>query len=72
MGAIAGTFSQSVRGWGTGEKAGRLDLKPFLYAHAFDRRILTPASILDDTPLDMAVFNGIYQPRNYDSQFRGR
>jgi penicillin-binding protein 1C len=46
-------------------------LKPFLYAHAFDRRILTPASILDDTPLDIAVVNGIYQPRNYDSEFRG-
>ena len=47
-------------------------LKPFLYAHAFERRILTPASILDDTPLDIAVVNGIYQPRNYDSEFRGR
>jgi len=47
-------------------------LKPFLYAHAFERRILTPASILDDTPLDMAVVNGIYQPRDYDSEFRGR
>ncbi len=46
-------------------------LKPFLYALAFDRRILTPASVLDDTPLDIAVINGIYQPRNYDSQFKG-
>ena len=46
-------------------------LKPFLYALAFDRQILTPASILDDTPLDIAVFGGIYQPRNYDSQFKG-
>lgn len=47
-------------------------LKPFLYAHAFDRRILTPASLLDDTPLDIAVVNGIYQPRDYDSEFKGR
>ena len=46
-------------------------LKPFLYAVAFDRRILTPASLLDDTPLDLAVIRGIYQPRNYDSQFKG-
>jgi penicillin-binding protein 1C len=46
-------------------------LKPLLYATAFDRLILTPASILDDTPLDIAVVNGIYQPRNYDSEFRG-
>ena len=46
-------------------------LKPFLYGLAFDRRILTPASLLDDSPLDIAVISGIYQPRNYDSQFKG-
>jgi penicillin-binding protein 1C len=46
-------------------------LKPFLYAVAFDRRILTPVSLLDDTPLDLAVIRGIYQPKNYDSQFKG-
>jgi penicillin-binding protein 1C len=46
-------------------------LKPFLYALAFDRRILTPASLLNDTPLDLAVLGGVYQPQNYDSQFRG-
>ena len=46
-------------------------LKPFLYALAYDRRILTPASLLDDSPLDIAVLGGIYQPRDYDSEFRG-
>jgi penicillin-binding protein 1C len=46
-------------------------LKPFLYGLAFDQRILTPASLLDDSPLDMAVISGIYQPQNYDSQFKG-
>ena len=46
-------------------------LKPFLYGLAFDQRILTPASLLDDSPLDVAVISGIYQPRNYDSQFKG-
>jgi penicillin-binding protein 1C len=46
-------------------------LKPFLYALAFDRRVLTPASILEDTPLDIAVFAGIYQPQNYDAEFKG-
>jgi len=46
-------------------------LKPFLYALAFDRRILTPASLLHDAPLDLAVLGGVYQPHNYDSQFRG-
>jgi penicillin-binding protein 1C len=46
-------------------------LKPFLYGLAFDERILTPASLLDDSPLDMAVLSGVYQPRNYDAQFKG-
>ena len=46
-------------------------LKPFLYALAFDQRILTPASVLDDTPLDISVPNGIYQPRNYQGGYRG-
>ena len=46
-------------------------LKPFLYALAFDRRILTPASLLHDAPLDLPVLGGVYQPQNYDSQFRG-
>ena len=46
-------------------------LKPFLYGLAFEQRILTPASLLDDSPLDIAVISGIYQPRNYDSQFKG-
>jgi penicillin-binding protein 1C len=46
-------------------------LKPFLYALAFDRRILTPATRIDDRPLDLAVAGGIYQPRNYDSGYQG-
>jgi penicillin-binding protein 1C len=46
-------------------------LKPFLYTLVFGRRILTPASVLEDTPLDIAVFAGIYQPRNYDAEFKG-
>jgi penicillin-binding protein 1C len=46
-------------------------LKPFLYALAFDRRILTAASRLEDAPLDLAVPAGIYQPQNYDRGFQG-
>lgn len=46
-------------------------LKPFLYAAAFDRRLLTAASVLDDSPLDVAYPFGIYQPGNYDSSFHG-
>ncbi len=46
-------------------------LKPFLYALAFDRRILTPASEVEDGPLDVAGPAGIYQPRNYDGSHKG-
>jgi penicillin-binding protein 1C len=46
-------------------------LKPFLYAHALDLRILTPGSLLDDSPLDISVPGGIYAPRNFDHEFRG-
>ncbi len=46
-------------------------LKPFLYALAFEERLLTPASRIDDTPLDVATPTGIYRPENYDHQFRG-
>ena len=46
-------------------------LKPFLYALAFDEKMLTPASILEDSPVDIAVANGTYSPGNYDQQYRG-
>ncbi len=46
-------------------------LKPFLYALAIDRHLLTAASRLADEPLDLSVPTGIYQPRNYDRGFQG-
>ena len=46
-------------------------LKPFLYGLALERKILTPASLLEDAPLDVPVLGGLYRPRNYDEQFRG-
>jgi penicillin-binding protein 1C len=46
-------------------------LKPFLYGLALDRRLITPASLLEDTPLDVPVTGGVYRPRNYDEAFRG-
>jgi len=44
-------------------------LKPFLYELALERRLLTAASLLDDSPLDVAV--GSYVPQNYDRAYRG-
>jgi penicillin-binding protein 1C len=46
-------------------------LKPFLYGLSFDRRLLTPASLLEDAPLEVAQKNGVYRPENYDREFRG-
>jgi penicillin-binding protein 1C len=46
-------------------------LKPFLYARALDRRLVTVATRLDDAPLDVATALGNYRPENYDHAFRG-
>ncbi len=46
-------------------------LKPFLYALAFEKRILTPASILIDGPLDVPTGRGIYKPENYEKGYQG-
>ncbi|HNS16730.1 MAG TPA: penicillin-binding protein 1C [Bacteroidales bacterium] len=42
-------------------------LKPFLYALAIDKGLITPATILTDVP---ARFGG-YHPENYDGTYRG-
>jgi penicillin-binding protein 1C len=46
-------------------------LKPFLYALALQRRMLTPASLLKDLPLEVPEARGLYRPLDYDRQFRG-
>jgi penicillin-binding protein 1C len=46
-------------------------LKPFLYALAFERRDLTAASLVDDSPLAVTTAAGLYVPQNYAPQYRG-
>jgi len=46
-------------------------LKPFLYGLALEERLLTAASLLEDSPLDIPVPGGVYHPRNYETQFQG-
>lgn len=46
-------------------------LKPFVYGLALERRLITPASVLDDSPLALATGGALYRPRNYDDGFRG-
>ncbi|MCI0455082.1 MAG: penicillin-binding protein 1C [Candidatus Dadabacteria bacterium] len=46
-------------------------LKPFLYELAIEKRLLTSASLLDDSPLDIPTPVGLYIPQNYDNEFKG-
>lgn len=46
-------------------------LKPFLYSLALETRLLTAASLLEDSPVSLATPTGLYVPRNYDHGFRG-
>jgi penicillin-binding protein 1C len=46
-------------------------LKPFIYGAAFDQKILTAATLIDDSPVDIPATGGLYRPANYDQQFHG-
>jgi penicillin-binding protein 1C len=47
-------------------------LKPFLYGLAIEKRIITAASLIDDTPHDIPTAAGIYIPENYSSRYMGK
>jgi penicillin-binding protein 1C len=46
-------------------------LKPFLYGLAIDRGVLTAASLIDDSPLDLSTPAGQYTPQNHDRRYKG-
>ncbi|WP_295856104.1 penicillin-binding protein 1C [uncultured Xylophilus sp.] len=46
-------------------------LKPFLYAEAIAERRLTAASLVLDSPEQIATAGGLYVPQNYDRRFKG-
>lgn len=47
-------------------------LKPFTYAAAIAAREITPASIVQDTPVEIQLArNDIWRPHNYDERYRG-
>ncbi|HKV53518.1 MAG TPA: penicillin-binding protein 1C [Candidatus Binataceae bacterium] len=67
-GDISGApWVDSVRAWRQPGSA----LKPFLYSLALDRHLLTAASLLEDTPLELVEERGVYRPMDYDHRFRG-
>ncbi|HVS31695.1 MAG TPA: PBP1A family penicillin-binding protein [Thermoanaerobaculia bacterium] len=47
-------------------------LKPFTYAVALARKDITPATIVEDKPVEIQLArNDIWRPQNYDERFRG-
>jgi len=48
-------------------------LKPFVYATAFEKQILRPETLIDDSPSEISIEGGrgVYRPQNYDNRFRG-
>jgi penicillin-binding protein 1C len=71
VGGIGGaSTSPSVDGASAYRQAGST-LKPFLYAQGIERGYLTPASILDDSAVQLDTASGLYVPQNYDRAFKG-
>jgi penicillin-binding protein 1C len=64
--------SEQIDGIQTRRQAGST-IKPFVYATAFDWRLLTPAALIEDSPADIPISQGrgVYHPKNYDQIFRG-
>ncbi|MFN0314059.1 MAG: penicillin-binding protein 1C [Burkholderiales bacterium] len=46
-------------------------LKPFLYQLALEKQILTAASLLEDSLVNLAAPAGLYVPQNYEKDFHG-
>lgn len=48
-------------------------IKPILYSLGFEERVITPATILDDSPITYTVPGSkSYSPKNYDGAYHGR
>jgi 1A family penicillin-binding protein len=45
--------------------------KPIVYIAGFEKRIITPASVLKDNPITYKFDNQTYSPKDYDGKFRG-
>ncbi|MBI1397902.1 MAG: penicillin-binding protein 1C [Betaproteobacteria bacterium] len=66
----SGSSAQFVDGVKGLRQAGST-LKPFLYGKAIEDRLLTAASVLDDSPANLVTPGGLYVPQNYDHTYRG-
>ncbi len=45
--------------------------KPVIYAAALTEGVVNPASLLNDSPIQVRIGNASWQPQNYDHAFRG-
>ena len=45
--------------------------KPVVYAAALSEGVVTPASLLKDSPIDVRIGTASWRPQNYDRGFRG-
>jgi penicillin-binding protein 1C len=71
---VASAGASSTAHWVDGVQALRQagsTLKPFLYSLGVERRQITAASVLDDSPVKLETGNGLYIPQNYDRDFKG-
>jgi len=65
-----GSTAAEVDGAAAPRQAGST-LKPHLYAQLIERKWLTAASILDDSPVQLDTASGLYVPQDYDKAFMG-
>jgi len=65
-----GSTAAAVDGAAAPRQAGST-LKPHLYAQLIERKWMTAASILDDSPVQLDTASGLYVPQNYDKAFMG-
>ncbi len=71
VGGVAGDSTAAFVDGASALRQAGSTLKPFLYAQVLEKGYLTPASILDDSPVQLDTASGLYVPQNYDKGFKG-
>lgn len=71
VGAAASTSTAPEVDFVTAPRQPGSTLKPFLYAQAIAEKLLTAASLIDDSTAAIPTQSGLYVPKDYDRQFRG-
>ena len=66
----ASSSARHVDGVRAARQAGST-LKPFLYELAIEQKLLTAASLVDDSAVNFETPSGLYVPQDYDRDFKG-